>query len=29
MILLALALAAAPPHVLYLKAGRLFDGLSE
>ncbi|HTO99222.1 MAG TPA: amidohydrolase family protein [Myxococcales bacterium] len=29
MILLALLLAAAPPHVVYLKAGRLFDGLSE
>jgi imidazolonepropionase-like amidohydrolase len=29
MILLALALAAAPPHVFYVKAGRLFDGLSE
>jgi len=28
MILLALLLAAAP-HVIYLKAGRLFDGLSE
>src|SRR3954470_23577167 len=28
MILLALVLAASP-HVLYLKAGRLFDGLSE
>jgi imidazolonepropionase-like amidohydrolase len=28
MILLALLLAAAP-HVVYLKAGRLFDGLSE
>jgi imidazolonepropionase-like amidohydrolase len=29
MILLALLFAAPPPHVVYLKAGRLFDATSE